>query len=307
MRVAKELKQGAHETGIQRPGGYCNLCGTKLGRSGAMALFPMRHKIEWRSPTSDSRRDDDTGRGRTTTWSLCEECYAGKLRCAACDLQVGTQAFMLEGETRVYCRNCFEEKPRCDTCGAPVGTHYWSRTDGRKLCDNCQATVVSDRKHAEALYDGVRAGLMRLLGITLQKSCGLQLVSRNQLLGLIAKSSLYTLDAESKDRCFGLFIREGKHRAIFVEYALPQIVLMEVMAHEYAHAWQNENCPGELTPEVQEGFAEWVTYKLLQSWGATKRTERMLRRDDIYGRGLKKMLQWEEEGGIAAVFRRAHA
>jgi hypothetical protein len=33
----------------------------------------------------------------------------------------------------------------------------------------------------------------------------------------------------------------------------------------------------------------------------------MLRRDDIYGRGLKKMLQWEEEGGIAAVFRRAHA
>jgi hypothetical protein len=29
----------------------------------------------------------------------------------------------------------------------------------------------------------------------------------------------------------------------------------------------------------------------------------MLRRDDIYGRGLKKMLEYEKEGGLAEVFR----
>lgn len=278
------------------------MCGTRLERGGGLALFPTKHSIEW----YDANESTDHA-NRAATWSLCEECYADRLKCASCGLQVGAQAFMLEGETRVYCRHCFEERPRCDTCGAPVGSHYWNRTDGRKLCDRCQTTVVSDRKQAEALYDGVRATLMRLLGVTLRKPCGLQLVSRGQLLGLIAKSSLYSLDAESKDRCFGLFIREGKHRAIFVEYALPQIVLLEVMAHEYAHAWQNEHCQAELDPEIQEGFAEWMTYKLLQGWNCKKRMERMKRRDDVYGRGLKKMLQWEAEGGIAEVFRRVQS
>ncbi|MEO8288540.1 MAG: protein DA1 [Chloroflexota bacterium] len=273
---------------------WCNLCGTRLERGASLGLLPARHKVEWREAT-----------GRASTWSLCVQCYAEKLRCASCGLQVGSQAFMLEGETRIYCRHCFEQRPRCDTCGAPVGAHYWTRPDGRKLCDRCQSTAVSDPAHAHSLYKQVRSALARTLGMTLREPCQLKLVNRRQLHELIEKSSLHSLDADSRGRCFGLFIREGMHRAVFVEYGLPQIVLLEVMTHEYAHAWQSENCNSESTPEIQEGFAEWVSYKLLQSWGCTRRSERMLRRDDIYGRGLKKMLQWEREGGIAEVFRRA--
>ncbi len=161
--------------------------------------------------------------------------------------------------------------------------------------------------HAHSLYKQVRAALARTLGMTLREPCQLKLVNRRQLHELIEKSSLYSLDSDSRGRCFGLFIREGQHRAIFVEYGLPQIVLLEVMSHEYAHAWQSENCDSESPPEVLEGFAEWVSYKLLQSWGCTRRSERMLRRDDVYGRGLKMMLQWEREGGPAEVFRRVGA
>lgn len=211
---------------------------------------------------------------------------------------------MLEGETQVYCRDCFEQRPRCDTCGRPMGTHYWARRDGRKLCDRCQSTAVSDHAYAHALYRRVRAGLARNLGMSLTQPCQLKLANRRQLLSLIEKSSLHSLDADSRGRCFGLFMREGAHRAIFVEYGLPQIVLLEVMAHEFAHAWQSENCRAEQAPEVQEGFAEWVAYKLLEGWGCRRRSERMLRRDDIYGRGLKMMLQWEKDGGQAEVFRR---
>jgi hypothetical protein len=149
----------------------------------------------------------------------------------------------------------------------------------------------------------VRASLARRLGLSLRQPCQLKLVSRRQLYQLIDKSSLHHLDADSRGRCFGLFIREGNHRGIFVEYGLPQIVLLEVLAHEYAHAWQSENCTAGASPEVQEGFAEWVSYKLLEGWGCYRRSERMLRRDDVYGRGLKLMLQWESEGGPANVFR----
>ncbi len=161
MRAARETRIS---TSVVRPRGrYCNMCGTRLERGGGLALFPSKHNIEW----YDANETVDHA-GRAATWSLCEECYVDRLKCASCGLQVGTQAFMLEGESRVYCRHCFEERPRCDTCGAPVGAHYWNRTDGRKLCDRCQTTVVSDRKQAEALYDGVRAILMRLLGVTLR-------------------------------------------------------------------------------------------------------------------------------------------
>ena len=276
-------------------GQWCNLCGARLATTGLHHTPGMGHQrqVGW----LDSA-------GRISVWSLCVQCYDLRLRCASCDMQVGSEGVMLEGERGVYCRHCFQSRPRCDTCGRPVGAHYWSRSDGRKLCDRCQSTAVSDTQYAHALYRRVRAALDRELGLSLREPCQLKLVNRGQLAGLIDKSSLYSLDAASRDRCFGLFMSEGRHKAIFVEYGLPQVVLMEVMAHEFAHAWQSEQCPADVPQEVQEGFAEWVAYKLLEGWGCWKRIDRMLRREDLYGRGLRMVLQWEQTEGQAGVIRR---
>jgi Protein DA1 len=288
-------------------GQWCNLCGARLANTmpyeirGGIATPSTHHGGASASVTVSETSEGD---GHIATWSLCVQCYNARLRCASCGMQVGSHGIMLEGERGVYCRDCFESRPRCDTCGRPVGAHYWSRPDGRKLCDRCQSTAISDPQYAHALYRRVRAALSKDQGLTLREPCQLKLVNRMQLAGLIDKSSLYSLDAESRDRCFGLFIREGKHRAIFVEYGLPQIVLMEVMAHEFAHAWQSENCADDAPSQVQEGFAEWVAYKLMQSWGCTRRSDKMLRRDDLYGRGLQMMLQWEQQFGPDGVIRR---
>jgi hypothetical protein len=284
-------------------GQWCNLCGCRLTRSTTRGLSAIPSTLDSAFRTPHSAIEWLAASGKGSTWSLCIKCYQERLRCATCGLHVGMQVIMLEGEARVYCRYCFEQRPRCDTCSRPVGAHYWSRRDGRKLCDRCQSTAVSDLAHAHILYRRVRASLARRLGLSLRQPCQLKLVSRRQLHQLIDKSSLYHLDADSRGRCFGLFVREGHHRGIFVEYGLPQIVLLEVLAHEYAHAWQSENCVTSSSPEIQEGFAEWVAYKLLESWGCRRRSDRMLRRDDVYGRGLKLMLQWESQGGPANVFR----
>lgn len=276
-------------------GQWCNLCGSRLvGKSSPLRFAGWSRRVEGKRTRADSE----------ATWSICMQCYQQRLRCAACGTLVGPQAFMLEGDLHFYCRHCFEQRPRCDTCDRPVGAHYWTRPDGRKLCDRCQSTAISDPKVAYALYERVTADLAKRLGMTLREPCQLKLVSRRQLLSLVDKSSLRHLDADSRGRCFGLFFRQGSRRAIFIEYGLPQIVLLEVMAHEYAHAWQCENCPENVAPEVQEGFAEWVAYKLLQGWGCYRRSDRMLRRDDLYGRGLKMVLGWEKQGGVAEVFRR---
>jgi hypothetical protein len=242
-----------------------------------------------------------------TAWSICAPCYREKLRCATCGVRVGAKAFMLEGDSRLYCHYCFEQCPRCDTCDRPIGKEHSSGGSRRTLCRQCESTVVSDPVQAYALYSRVRTTLVRRLGMTMRDNCHLKLVGRKQLLSIVEKSSLHSLDADSRGRCFGLFLRQGRQRSIYIEHNLPQIVLLEVMAHEYAHAWQSEHCLGTLSAEVQEGFAEWTAYKLLEHWGCSRRAERLLRRDDLYGRGLKLVLGWEAQGGEAEVFHRMHA
>lgn len=281
-------------------GQWCNLCGTRLAGNGWSLPFARRTHRSGSAYFSGNRAFDT----EYITWSVCVQCYEKRLRCAACGVPVGAQAFMIEGDRQFYCPECFEQRPRCDTCDRPVGTRYWTRPDGRKLCDRCQSTAVADSNAAHALWRRVRESLAKELGMTLKEPCQLKLVSRNQLISMLEKSSLHTLDSDSRGRCFGLFLQQGNHKAIFIEYGLPQIVLLEVMAHEFAHAWQSEHTPMRTSLEVQEGFAEWVAYKLLHSWGCYRRSDRMLRRDDLYGHGLQMVLSWEQEGGKAEVFRR---
>ena len=166
-KVAVESGYSHMQLGVRRTavgpvrftrGQWCNLCGARLSNLGLhqTPAFGHQRQIGW----LDSA-------GRISVWSLCVQCYDLRLRCASCNMQVGSEGVMLEGERGVYCRHCFESRPRCDTCGRPVGAHYWSRPDGRKLCDRCQSTAVSDAQYAHALYRRVRAALDRDLGLSL--------------------------------------------------------------------------------------------------------------------------------------------
>ena len=80
------------------------------------------------------------------------------------------------------------------------------------------------------------------------------------------------------------------------------------MAHEWAHAWQGENCPLLQDSLVGEGFAEWTAYKTLQTMGAVKKMALMERQNGLYGEGLRKMLELERHSGgdgVLAFCRRA--
>jgi hypothetical protein len=88
---------------------------------------------------------------------------------------------------------------------------------------------------------------------------------------------------------------------MYVVSGLPQILLIQTVAHEWAHAWQGENCPLLRDPLVREGFAEWVAYKTLQRMGASKKMALMEQQDGPYGQGLRKMLELERRGGLSGV------
>jgi aminopeptidase N len=79
------------------------------------------------------------------------------------------------------------------------------------------------------------------------------------------------------------------------------MLFLQVAAHEYAHAWQGENCPLLNNVLVHEGFAEWLAYRVLEYYHYSQGQQRMLQRTDLYGNGLRWALDLEARVGSAGL------
>jgi hypothetical protein len=146
------------------------------------------------------------------------------------------------------------------------------------------------------------------LGLKLNIPTGLALVDQTQLAGIIrqqleASPPLSNAEPIVPERTLGIYARRGIRRGIYVQNGLPRSLLLQVAAHEFAHAWQGENCPLLQDPLVREGFAEWVAYTLVGVFGQAQMQERMQSRPDLYGQGLRWALKVAAQDGAAAVIQ----
>jgi hypothetical protein len=231
---------------------------------------------------------------------LCPICHAQVPVCVACGKRVGSRRYHNGANGAVYCETCFRGQPRCDACGGVAAPSGHRLHDGRHICADCHATAVYDDTKAGELYGRVLELMARDLGLQLSIRPTLSLVGRDQMLALLAQNK--GEDADRPELVFGLFVRRGRKRAIYVEFGLPQILMTQVLAHELAHAWQGENCPLLRDPLFREGFAEWVAYRVLLALGAVKKVALMEGRSDLYGQGLQAVLGLERAGGTKAVY-----
>ena len=199
----------------------------------------------------------------------------------------------------VICRRCQETAPRCDVCGLPMAANHVCLPDGRRICAHCHQTAVYDPVRGQALFEHVTHIVTDQLGLGLNVGTAFTLADHQHLQRLMAQASLAPHDDPAK--VIGLFVRKGRMRVMYVLSGLPQILLIWTIAHEWAHAWQGENCPLLQDPLVREGFAEWVAYKALQAMGATKRMALMKHQDGLYGQGLRQMLELERRRGTSGV------
>jgi hypothetical protein len=191
------------------------------------------------------------------------------------------------------------------------------------MCAYCHNTAIYAAANAAALYEEMKTVVARLLNLTLNIPTGLALVDRNQLAEVIRQQQdLLARPNENvsfqggatpepaleeqvppldPQRTLGIYTRRGMRRGIYVQTGLPRLLFLQVAAHEYAHAWQGENCPLLREGLAHEGFAEWVAYRVLGHYGYERGQERMCARQDIYGQGLKWALELESRQGIAGV------
>jgi len=110
--------------------------------------------------------------------------------------------------------------------------------------------------------------------------------------GESAKSPLYGNE-------LGLYRYKDGKSEIFLLYGLPPELLYETAAHEYAHAWQTENAvhPNQ-SPQIQEGFAQWVAAQILKVKGYTQTLAKLEKRTDHpYGTGYQLFKRIHDNAG----------
>ncbi len=180
-----------------------------------------------------------------------------------------------------------------------MGDRHVALPDGRRICARCHQTAVYDSARARTLFEQVAHVVTDQLGLELNVGTDFTLVDRQHLLRLA--ETVHPDLRGDPDKVIGLFVRKGPERVMYLLSGLPQVLLIQTVAHEWAHAWQGENCPLLRTPLVCEGFAEWVAYKTLQALGAVKQAALMKQRDGLYGEGLRQMLDREQHDGVPGV------
>ncbi|HUT81315.1 MAG TPA: hypothetical protein VMZ29_08945 [Candidatus Bathyarchaeia archaeon] len=225
---------------------------------------------------------------------ICYSCQEKAKRCSACGLPIVGRYFSYKTQEGIFCENCEHLAPHCDACGRPVGLQYLEISDGRKICNECQRSAITTEEQLAELIATAISGLADL-GLKLVHDINYRLISKKLLDRRINESGA----AVTAGRNLGLFQRKDDKITIYLQSHLPIQMALGTLCHELAHVWQSENSINKNQPVyIREGFCEWVSYKILQKCGYHGQAELILSRDDLYGLGFKKFLEYEKKNGL---------
>jgi hypothetical protein len=207
------------------------------------------------------------------------------------------------------CADCAAQSRRCIGCGDPiVGILSYGEPACPPLCAECRGAGITDSAAAQQIYDQIAAIAERDLGLRVYRRPVLVLASAQEMARLETwRKPAHTVVPPGAMPLIGLYVKEGARRTIYALSGLPRSALCNVIAHEYAHAWQAENAPFLREAWLLEGFCEWVAYRTLHALGMNREAERLVATGDFYGEALAAVLEIEAAQGVAGVIRAARA
>ncbi|HZC06307.1 MAG TPA: hypothetical protein VE338_11785 [Ktedonobacterales bacterium] len=254
---------------------------------------------------------------------LCAQCNRETFHCDTCAEPIlgawySFQEMIAAPEPRRYCAECVRDRPRCDLCNAPTGAGAVTLTDGQYRCVLCKTDLVIGEPAIRQVYTDALAQLGLIVDEPLRRTPPLDVVSRRRMgetRRAYAREAGRAPGAHSDEgaggrHVLGFFVRTQGKPVIYVEAGLTRGLLLGTLAHELGHAWQSEQlgaAAGAIDPLISEGFAEWVAYHTLMARSMRTLASRARERQDVYGRGLERLLALERAKGRDAVLRLARA
>jgi hypothetical protein len=204
----------------------------------------------------------------------------------------------------LICESCAKLETVCTSCGIPVTRNYMRLADGRLLCQEDSKTAILTQDAAEGIFNDVKREVQSTLSqlgtlphhnisfvleakARLDKTGGNLISSHDDrtLLGLTR-----TLQTHENGR------DEFKH-IIYALYGMTRERFMVVAAHEYGHTWLHENVKRKLNQDTEEGFCDWIGYKIISQKNAPHEMKVLLESD--YSRGqLQAFIAAEKAHGF---------
>ena len=237
-------------------------------------------------------------------------------KCYSCGKPIKGQYMAVSEKRHPVCTDCRENQPRCFLCTMPAADLSGGRSlpDGRRVCRDHLETGVSDPGQAQQLFRQARSEVIQVLGNRMRLPKPVKSVKLVGLQELIAssKGSGHSSGLRA-GKVLGItnltYLKRGNESSLqpstinLLNY-VPAERMLSVAAHEYTHVWHAENHRDYSTTKsvLREGFAEWVAYKVAQSYGRTEQMEVMMNPNGvIYYQGLRKFLELERRRGIDGV------
>lgn len=202
--------------------------------------------------------------------------FCAPQKCRVCDQPITGEFYLVTDKARGgkfdVCVNCINLQTRCFSCSLPVKTNFTTLADGRQLCTYCAKNAITDDEEARKVCWETRDALDRLFArfLTFPRTNLSVTFVDSFTLDSLFKSPGYAQQCTSVFGATRTMMVEGKRfiHAISVLNGLSQPQLEAVAAHEFAHAWLNENLStnrwATLSKEAVEGFCELIAYDLMQ-------------------------------------------
>ncbi|OGF57803.1 MAG: hypothetical protein A2497_03060 [Candidatus Firestonebacteria bacterium RifOxyC12_full_39_7] len=232
---------------------------------------------------------------------ICSSCQSSLPKCAGCGAIINGQAWKMLETEKIYCNKCHSTGDVCDVCSSPIpGGQATVLEKKRNICLTCRDSSVADLKEAESIYMEVVAFMDKRLNLRVKETVPIKMVSREEM------KKVASNNIKEKDRLFGLFVTEKKKGCIYFLFGTPRYMTLYTLAHEFVHAWQNENAVKNQSDKISEGFAEWAAHKILIEKD-DREAARLIenRTDDIYGAGFKYFKKLEEKSSTSSVIQHA--
>ncbi|MBT9584108.1 hypothetical protein IV102_12275 [bacterium] len=213
----------------------------------------------------------------------CPNCQGPARACGGCNTLFADR-WMVHDSTW-YCLSCFWV-----ACGRCRFCQELKPPDGDTRCQTCLQKRVQSMAVAQDLLDEVQWFCQEELGLAVRQPYQLRLADTAADIPKL-HTDAYTLSLAT----VGLWV--PRERMMWAVKGYPFWFTSAVLAHEHAHAWQQENCPRQ-SQDLLEGFAAWVEWRVVKNLGYATFADNMFKLQcPIYGRGLRRCLQLEQQVG----------
>ncbi len=262
----------------------------------------IKHCYTCGRPLRDKEDHRVYNRDKSSYKLLCDRCYETLPRCASCGKTIIGLVYTFQGHDGKYCFDCKTYGPFCKICGVPIEKDSLGSPEDHDLCGKCKENILIRSSQVDSIFGKIVKVLNDSLDFLVWSPISVEYTDHRQMAQIRKSVNWSRVFTEQGERASaGYFYRNGDDCRIFLLKGLSKAEIVHSLAHEYAHAWQAENCPSYQAQLISEGFAEWIAYKALGLFGEREEQYRMRARSDIYSRGLNFVMEIERERSSSAV------